>query len=211
MTQIWGPLGWMTLHSISLNYPDDPTQSDKSILDSFITNFAECITCPSCRSHFQTILKLYKINHPEWNSSRFQLFLFIARAHNTVNKKLDKPILYTVADCLEKIKSINRITHLSIFRKNYINHVSRNWQREFTAEGRIMVGFIKEVEKINELYWSIREPDINLIVFPEANVVEFIEVNKTAPTGIYSFMSPAVFNKGVGFKITGGRLKLGGM
>jgi hypothetical protein len=209
MTQIWGPLGWMTLHSISLNYPDEPMQNDKSILDSFMKNFADSITCPSCRSHFQSILKLYKLNHPEWNSSKFQLFLFIARAHNTVNKKLDKPILYTVADCLEKIKLNSKLTPLPLFRKNYINHVIRNWQREFNGEGRIMVGLIKEVEKINDLYWSIREPDINLIVFPEANVVEFIEVNKTQSVGLYSFISASTLNK-VGFKITGGKLRLGG-
>ena len=106
MSKYWGPLGWMTLHSISLNYPDNPLIEDKQILLRFMNNFTESITCPSCQSHFKTIFQSYIGLFPDWNASKHNLFIFIARAHNTVNKRLDKPLIRTVSDCLETLEEI---------------------------------------------------------------------------------------------------------
>lgn len=209
MTQIWGPLGWMTLHSISLNYPDNPSREDKIILNSFMQNFAGCITCPSCRSHFTMIFTLYKQRHPEWSSSKLNLFLFIARAHNTVNKRLDKPILYTVQSCLEAIKQNSKLVSLPVYRQNYINHVIRNWQREMSGEGRIMLGYIKEVQKINIEYWNLREISIDTLELPEENVVEFIEDHSRRTQSVFS-SNILTIPISVGFKLKGGKLKLGG-
>jgi hypothetical protein len=209
MSQIWGPLGWMTLHSISLNYPDNPSLEDRAILDSYMKNFAGCITCPSCRSHFSSMFTFYKQRYPEWNSSKFQLFLFIARAHNTVNKRLDKPIIFTVASCLQTIQDNSKLTSLPVFRHNYIRHVSRNWEQQLGGEGRIMLGMIREVQKINNEYWNIRETSIDTIVFPEADVTEYII---DANPKIYSPFSSktVVIPRSIGFKFRGGRLMLGG-
>jgi hypothetical protein len=209
MTQIWGPLGWMTLHSISLNYPDNPSMEDRDILETYMRNFTGCITCPSCRSHFSSMFTMYKQRHPEWNSSKFQLFLFIARAHNTVNKRLDKPIIYSVANCLQLIKQNSKLNSLASFRQKYVNHVSRNWQYQMDGESRIMLGMIQTVNKINEQYWNIREVSIDTIVFPEADVTEFIiDAN---PKNQSPFSSNGItIPKSVGFKFIGGRLRLGG-
>jgi hypothetical protein len=77
MTKYWGPMGWMALHSISLNYPDEPTIADKQILGRFMEKFTETISCPSCQSHWQGLYRTYTSVFPQWNSSKFQLFLFI--------------------------------------------------------------------------------------------------------------------------------------
>jgi hypothetical protein len=210
MTHIWGPLGWMTLHSISLNYPDDPSKEDKAIVNSFIQNFANCITCPSCRSHFSSMFTLYKQRHPEWANSKFNLFLFIARAHNTVNKRLDKPILYTVESCIEAIKRNSKLNSLAVYRENYINHVIRNWQYQVDGESRIMFMYIKEVQKINNEYWNLRETSIDTIIFPEENVIEFIEDYSGRTQNVFT-SGTITIPKNVGFKIRGGKLRLGGM
>ena len=109
MTAIWGPMGWMTLHSISLLYPNDPSPSDKQVLQSFLDDFANSITCPHCERHFKTIFENYRKLHPEWSSSKFQLFLFVARAHNTVNKRLEKPLKTTVQECLDAFMTLSRV------------------------------------------------------------------------------------------------------
>ena len=77
MTKLWGPLGWMTLHSVSAIYPESPSQEEKVLLNSFVEAFKETITCPTCKNHFTRMFHTYKIIHPEWNSSRFDLFLFV--------------------------------------------------------------------------------------------------------------------------------------
>ena len=208
MSRIWGPLGWMTLHSISLNYPETPSSEDKSIVFAYMKSFAASITCPSCRSHFTSMFAMYKSRHPEWANSKFDLFLFVVRAHNTVNKRLDKPIVYTVADCLQTIANNSKNTPLYVFRQNYISHVINNYQREMSGEGRILLGFIREVQKINNEYWNSRECAIADIVFPEENVTEFIEDTSRRVQTPYS-SSSVVIPLNVGFRIRGGKLRLG--
>jgi len=212
MTKYWGPLGWMTLHSISLNYPDTPSVEDKQILIRFMDNFTESITCQYCQSHFKTIFQTYKGLFPLWNSSKYDLFVFIARAHNTVNKRLDKPLIRTVAECLEKIKTNSVHTTLSGFRQSYINYLISNWSRELSGEGRIRIGHSKELQKINNEYWSLRETNIDSLNFPETDVLFDIEQRSVLPKatgGLPSIYKGSLPN--VGFRFSGGKLKLGNM
>lgn len=212
MTKYWGPLGWMTLHSISLNYPDIPAIEDKQILSRFMDNFSESITCPYCQSHFKTIFQTYKGLFPSWNSSKYDLFVFIARAHNTVNKRLDKPLIRTVAECLEKIKTNSVHTTLSGFRQSYINYLIGNWSRELSGEGRLKIGHSKQLQKINNEYWSFREVDIDSLNFPETDVLFDIEQRSVLPKatgGLPSIYKGSLPN--VGFRFSGGKLKLGNM
>jgi len=209
MTRYWGPLGWMTLHSISLNYPVNPSKEDKQILIRFMNNFTESITCPNCQSHFKTIFQTYIGLFPSWNTSKYDLFVFIARAHNTVNKRLDKPLIRTVAECLEKIKTNSIHTSLTGFRQAYINYLISNWSGELTGEGRLRMGYAKEVQKINYQYWSLRETNINSLTFPETDVLFDIEqrsVLAKATMGIPSIYKGSLPN--VGFRFSGGKLKL---
>ena len=210
MTKYWGPLGWMTLHSISLNYPDTPSVEDKQILIRFMDNFTESITCQYCQSHFKTIFQTYKGLFPSWNSSKYDLFVFIARAHNTVNKRLDKPLIRTVAQCLETIKSNTKNTSLSGFRQAYINYLISNWSRELSGEGRLKIGHSKQLQKINNEYWSFREVDIDSLNFPETDVLFDIEQRSVLPKatgGLPSIYKGSLPN--VGFRFSGGKLKLG--
>ena len=59
MTAIWGPLGWMTLHSISVCYPDNPSQHDVGILNQFMDAFTTSITCPHCKNDFENVFLKY--------------------------------------------------------------------------------------------------------------------------------------------------------
>jgi len=206
MTSRWGPMGWMTLHSISLNYPENPSQEDKVVLKRFLDKFTECITCPSCKQHFTVIFSNYQKRHPEWANSRFDLFLFVVRAHNTVNKRLDKPILATVEDCLNTLKNVSKVTSFTTYRQNYCNYVLNNWARQFDGEGMIMANSAREMLRINNEYWNLRETDINSISFPESNVMEFVAENRDInPPGL----GKITLQTPVGFRLKGGKLSLG--
>jgi len=212
MTKYWGPLGWMTLHSISLNYPEEPTIGDKQLLVRFLDRFTETISCPSCQSHFQGIYRTYTSMFPHWNSSKFQLFLFIVRAHNTVNKRLDKPLIRSVADCLATIKTNTQNTSLQGYRHAYMNYLLGNWGKELSGEGRIKIGATRELQRLNTEYWSLREIDLDKLEFPEDDVLFNIEDRsavKSASNAIPGFNMGSM--PSVGFKIRGGRLKLGNM
>jgi hypothetical protein len=212
MSKYWGPLGWMTLHSISLNYPDNPLIEDKQILSRFMDKFTESITCPYCQTHFKTIFQSYKGLFPNWNTSKYDLFVFIARAHNTVNKRLDKPLIRTVSECLETIKSNIKNTSLKGFRQSYINYLISNWSKELSGEGRLRIGYSKELQKINNEYWSLREVDLGSLNFPESDILFDIEqksIITKATIAIPSIYKGSLIN--VGFRFSEGKLKLGNM
>jgi hypothetical protein len=206
-TKFWGPLGWMTLHSISAIYPENPTQEEKLIITSFIENFRDSITCVHCKGHFASMFQTYKQLHPEWNASRFDLFLFVCRAHNTVNRRLDKPIFPTLNDCIERLKLNTQQNSASTYRTAYINYLIRNWSKEFTGDGAIFLQSARKIKKINEEYFTPRDEGFTNLSFDrDASVLEFIpedakrySVGKNLPNAIH------LTNVRVGF--VGGRLR----
>jgi len=154
MTSLWGPLGWMTLHSVSMLYPEVPSQTDKEILKRYMSSFRDSITCPHCEQHFKVMFQNYTASHPEWNSSRFQFFLFVVRAHNTVNRRLNKPRPATVQECLNMYYANTKFNSGLVYRNKYSEYLIRNWSREMTGDGMMHLGETRNLKRINEEYWN---------------------------------------------------------
>lgn len=199
MTKLWGPLGWMTLHSVSLNYPEHPSQADKILAGKFIDLFGETISCIHCKNHFNMMKSMYTSANPNYLDSKQSFALFVFRAHNTVNKRLDKPIQKTVAECLQTLKNATANTSLPQFRQAYLSYLMRNWGRDHTGEGMMMKGSVKQMIDINNQYWSPR--DIPIPDLLEDDVMTLIENSRVRITP-----SGAVSNIQVGFR--GGKLQL---
>jgi len=152
MTSRWGPLGWMTLHSISVCYPAHPTLNDKKMLDEFMQAFGTTITCSICNEHFSRMFNAYKKAVPTWNNSKYDLFIAICKMHNSVNAKLNKPIPKTVSECLIILQNATKYSSPSEFRKKYIEYLYSQW--------RHLLGLRQQIDlmkKINDEYWSKRE------------------------------------------------------
>ena len=201
MTKFWGPLGWMTLHSISVIYPESPTPEEKAIVRTFMDLFRETITCQYCKDHFRRMYTNYLAANPGVFDSRASFFQFVARAHNTVNLRLDKPRIQSVSACLETLVANTKHVSSTVLRNNYINYLANNWGNEFTGEGAILRRKALEMKKINDAYWSPRDVGFEGIELPDMDVMTPIE--KIEP----KFVSPVVTTSKVGFK--GGRLRLG--
>jgi hypothetical protein len=209
MTSFWGPLGWMTLHSVSCLYPENPTLEDKQILTKYLASFQETISCPKCQSHFTSMLAMYKKSYPNWLDSRYDFFLFVCRAHNTVNRRLDKPILATAYDCLKTFQSNVKVTSAKQYRQSYLNYLTRNWSQEHSGEAFMKLSQVREMRKIDEHYWSPREIDPNTVVFiADTDVTQSVQQDPkhySASPSIPLFASNS--NMHIGFK--NGKLKLG--
>ena len=210
-------MGWITLHSISVNYPENPNADDKAIVKKYLNLFAETISCPSCKSHFTNMYKSYTMANPNWADSRFNLFLFIARAHNTVNKRLDKPRASTVSESLSMLRLITQHKKPSEYRNNYLTYLTNNWIKEGGGEGMIQVGHVREMRKINEQYWNLRETEFS-ITLPEADILSPIVsasrlISPFTHTSIY--IQPTTGTNmqttpKIGFKFKGGKFSLTG-
>ncbi len=81
--EVWGPHGWYFLHSITLAYPDNPTDDDKTYHKNFFESLKNILPCEKCRNHYDQTLTTYPIeNHLENKES---LFKWLVDIHNRVN------------------------------------------------------------------------------------------------------------------------------
>ena len=49
LTTVWGPGLWHYLHTMSFNYPVNPTTQDKKYYKNFIVNLQYTLPCKYCR------------------------------------------------------------------------------------------------------------------------------------------------------------------
>jgi len=113
----------------------------------------------------------YNTRYPAWYVSRNEFFLFVARAHNTVNTRIDKPRISTVAECISRLQA-NTISNSSTsYRNSYIKYLIQNCAREQSGEGFMLAFSAREMNKINNEYWTPRDSGFNDLVIPEADIL----------------------------------------
>lgn len=171
--------------------------------------FRDTISCPHCQQHFKIIFQNYTTSHPEWNSSRFQFFLFVVRAHNTVNKRLNKPKPSTVQECLEMYRKNTQINSGLFYRQKYLEYLTRNWGREMGGDGMIHMGEVREMKRITDEYWNRMTDESTSTFDMKADVLAFID-ETPATRGIMTsggtILSVPTQHMNIGFR--GGRLRL---
>ena len=170
MTSIWGPLGWMTLHSAASCYPDFPTAEEKSLMSVWLTMFQTTITCPSCKEHFGIALDAYRRNFPRMLESRSEFLLFSFRVHNSVNRRLNKPIHLTVELCFEQLRNNVKTRSAREYRLAYINHIKRHWRMMQDASGFTALKKLNEMIKIELEYFQRHENNFETAI-PEDSVL----------------------------------------
>lgn len=97
--ELWGPHAWFLLHSISLEYPDTPTQQDKINMVNFINSLGNVLPCDKCKVNFQTHLQLRPLTDQDL-SSKAAFVKWMVDIHNDVNKSNNKPTL-SYEECIE--------------------------------------------------------------------------------------------------------------
>lgn len=91
---MWGKHLWVFLHAMSVAYPNQPDTPTMASCRQFIYALRHLLPCSMCRLHFETLLK----THPPQVQCRQDLKQWVLDAHNSVNKRLGKPRLWTMAD-----------------------------------------------------------------------------------------------------------------
>ena len=89
-TTIWGPPFWFTLHTISLNYPDNPTYIMRQQHLLFFESLKTILPCSICRNHFKEFLQKQPIS--PYLDNKKSLKRWVLDCHNNVNKLTNKKI-----------------------------------------------------------------------------------------------------------------------
>lgn len=210
MTAIWGPLGWMTLHSVAMCYPETPTEAEKELMRSWLDMFRDTITCPSCRGHFTTMLATYRTSFATMLNSRQELAMFTFRAHNAVNRRLKKPVYSTLDECMATLKNNIKTRSARDYRISYINHATRHWRIFQDITGITALKKLNEMKKIETDYFTPRDNNLNVtlrqdvVVLPQ-DVME--PKSEPEPRNPFRLSAPPAGGGG-GFRITSGGLRL---
>jgi len=87
MTKVWGPLGWVFLHSVTFGYPIEPTFAQKEHYRTFFTNIGNIFPCKYCRDSYKDFIQEIPLDNYVLDT-RDNLVEWLWKIHNRVNKKL---------------------------------------------------------------------------------------------------------------------------
>ena len=101
LTSVWGPPMWHYLHTMSFNYPVNPTPEDKKHYREFVLNLQYVLPCKYCRMNLKTNLKTMPLNMSHM-ASRDTFSRYIYNLHELVNKLLKKKSNLSYCDVRER-------------------------------------------------------------------------------------------------------------
>jgi hypothetical protein len=101
LTTVWGPTFWHTLHTISFNYPVNPTDEQKQQYRDYILSLQNILPCGACRTNLKTNMKHLPLNMSDMKS-RETFSRYIYNLHELVNKMLKKKSNLTYCDVRER-------------------------------------------------------------------------------------------------------------
>lgn len=89
VTSTWGPAMWHYLHTISFNYPNNPTKFQKNKYKQFLNNLQYTLPCKYCRINLTNNYKKFPLKDEIFNN-RESLSRYIYNLHELINKMLGK-------------------------------------------------------------------------------------------------------------------------
>ena len=110
LTTVWGPSLWHSIHTISFNYPVQPTKQEQTDYYKFIMSLEKVLPCKYCRENFSKNMRAVN------KRKRTTLKRALARGragfsrymydfHNEVNVMLGKPITLTYKQVKERYEN----------------------------------------------------------------------------------------------------------
>ena len=117
LTTVWGPGMWHYLHTMSFNYPVEPTCADKRHYSSFVLNLQHVLPCGKCRKN---LVKNFKKHPLKWENmkSRETFSRYIYELHEVVNRMLHKNSGLSYEDVKERYEHFRARCALPLKRRH---------------------------------------------------------------------------------------------
>jgi hypothetical protein len=101
LTSVWGPAQWHFLHTMSFNYPVNPTLEDKKNYRNYVLNLQHVLPCKYCRMNLKTNFKQMPLKMSDMkNRETFSRYIY--NLHELVNKMLKKHSGLSYCDVRER-------------------------------------------------------------------------------------------------------------
>jgi hypothetical protein len=103
LTTVWGPSIWLFLHTMSFNYPVEPTSEDKINYKNFILSLQNVLPCKYCRINLKKNFKKLPIKLSDMkNRETFSKYVY--NLHELVNDMLGKKSGLSYCDVRERFE-----------------------------------------------------------------------------------------------------------
>jgi hypothetical protein len=101
LTTIWGPTQWHMLHTISFNYPVNPTLKQKQQYRNYVLSLQHVLPCGACRKNLKTNFKHLPLTMKHMkNRDTFSRYIY--NLHELVNRMLKKNSNLSYCDVRER-------------------------------------------------------------------------------------------------------------
>jgi hypothetical protein len=101
LTSVWGPAIWHSLHTMSFNYPVNPTPEDKKHYRDYIISLQYVLPCKYCRINLKKNFRHMPLKMSDMkNRDTFSRYIY--NLHELINKMLDKKSGLTYCDVRER-------------------------------------------------------------------------------------------------------------
>lgn len=104
LTSVWGPPMWHFLHTMSFNYPVNPSENDKKHYKQFILSLRNILPCKYCRINLNNNLKANPITDKDMKN-RESFSRYVYNLHEIVNKFLGKDSGLTYDDVRDRYEN----------------------------------------------------------------------------------------------------------
>jgi hypothetical protein len=101
MTAVWGPPMWHYLHTMSFNYPVNPSLEQKRHYRNFVLNLKNVLPCKYCRQNLKANFRRLPLTMTEMGS-RDSFSRYIYELHELVNRMLGKESGLSYCDVRER-------------------------------------------------------------------------------------------------------------
>jgi len=101
LTAVWGPSLWHFLHTMSFNYPVQPTQEQKKQYRNFIFSLEHILPCKYCRINLNKNFKAVPLKYSDMKD-RENFSKYVYRLHEHINTMLNKKSGLSYQDVKER-------------------------------------------------------------------------------------------------------------
>ena len=114
-TSKWGPSAWNYLHTLTFNYPENPSDNNKKYYYELFDNLRFTLPCKYCRESYNIFFKY--INIKSYLDDRMGITYWLYTIHNIVNLKLNK-------------KKVNFIDVVNFYEKRRAGQINENCKKK---------------------------------------------------------------------------------
>ena len=101
LTAVWGPSMWHFLHTMSFNYPVQPSADDKKHYRDFMLSLQYILPCKYCRQNLTKNYKVFPLKASDM-AGRESFSRYVYKLHEMINKMLKKKSGLTYCDVRER-------------------------------------------------------------------------------------------------------------